>query len=29
MEIRISPKAEEYIKGKTNAITIRLEVCGS
>lgn len=29
MEIRISPKAMEYIKEKTEAITIKLEMCGS
>ena len=28
MEIRISPKAMEYIKEKAEAITIKLEICG-
>lgn len=28
MEIRISPKAEEFIKGKTKAVTIKMEWCG-
>ncbi|MDN5326775.1 MAG: hypothetical protein PWP41_1471 [Moorella sp. (in: firmicutes)] len=29
LEIRISPKAMEYIKGKSEDITIKLEICGS
>ncbi|MDN5344376.1 MAG: hypothetical protein PWQ18_487 [Clostridia bacterium] len=28
MEIRISPKAEQYIKEKAQAITVKLELCG-
>lgn len=28
MEIRISPKAEEFIKEKTKAVTIKMEWCG-
>ncbi|CEP69422.1 Uncharacterized [Moorella glycerini] len=28
MEIRITPKAEQYIKEKSDTITIKLEMCG-
>ncbi|GFN23994.1 hypothetical protein TAMC210_23110 [Thermanaeromonas sp. C210] len=28
MRIRISPKAEEYIKGKTGVVTIRMVMSG-
>ncbi|MDN5348028.1 MAG: hypothetical protein PWP65_1592 [Clostridia bacterium] len=28
MQITLSPKAEEFIKSKTDTITIKMEVCG-
>ncbi len=28
MDVRISPKAEKYIKEKSDTITVKLEMCG-